>query len=590
MMRRADFISLSSVLFLGFSLISGFGFSGCGGAGKHLASSGDDGGDRNPTSPQVLDGFYAAQLAKLKDDPETAYEALSKALETDPEAAGLLFELGRMDQDFGRVEAAWDRFEVAIKLEPENRWFRQALAELALEIGQYKTAIEHFEWILDHAPHDQTVYELLIDAYAARRDIDGVLETIDRVERVFGADPYWTQLRLETQKMFGKELDFREIYEAQHAENPADIEMLFQLLGFYESQGLIVELEATLDRAMVRCPTCGAYQMLKAIHVINTGHLTEAHVLLLNGLSHLGDDDPVDAVHISELWINTARPLPALDGLHLVLIEALIEALPGEARPHFLKGKHYVQHELYSEAADAFLACAALAEDQPESLGIAVELLLESGRVTEAIAAAEEGMLLFPMLPRFHLGLAQAHSELGHFEQVVQACQSGWPLVIDDENMHRRYGELKARALLSLARHEEAWRAYERLVLLVPNSPWVQNNYAYELAIHGERLDRALELVEFASTQIPGDAAIEDTYAWVLYKRGAFAEAQVWVDLATTHDLEKRGRVGSALLEHAGDIYLALGQAAEAEAFWQRALEAGGEVERLTAKIASARD
>ena len=180
--------------------------------------------------------------------------------------------------------------------------------------------------------------------------------------------------------------------------------------------------------------------MLKAIHVINTGHLTEAHVLLLHGLSHLGDDDPVDAVHISELWINTARPLPALDGLHLVLIEALIEALPGEARPHFLKGKHYVQHELYSEAADAFLACAALAEDQPESLGIAVELLLESGRVTEAIAAAEEGMLLFPMLPRFHLGLAQAHSELGHFEQVVQACQSGWPLVIDDENMHRRYG------------------------------------------------------------------------------------------------------------------------------------------------------
>jgi predicted negative regulator of RcsB-dependent stress response len=59
--------------------------------------------------------------------------------------------------------------------------------------------------------------------------------------------------------------------------------------------------------------------------------------------------------------------------------------------------------------------------------------------------------------------------------------------------------------------------------------------------------------------------------------------------LATTHDLEKRGRVGSALLEHAGDIYLALGQAAEAEAFWQRALEAGGEVQRLTAKIESAR-
>ena len=579
---------MRSAVYLLVGALSAVLASGCGSTGRHASRTAED--TRQSTSPQVLDGFYTAQLAKLKNDPEAAYVALSKALDTSPDAAGLLFELGRLDHEQGRVEAAWDRFEAAIKQEPENRWFRKALGELALEIGQYKTAIVHFQWIVDHVPEDETAYEPLIIAYTAVGQVDGVFETIDQVEAVFGPDPYWSHLRWEMREKFGLELDMQAVYEAIYAENPDDLEALFDLLSYFESTGQISELETALDLAMERCSTCGALHMLKAIRETNNGHLIEAHAMLIYGLSHLESEDPIDAVHVCELWINTARPLPALKGKLSMLIDALIDAQPGTSAPYFLKGQNLVLDAQYGEAADALLTCFSLAQDQPEPLKIAVELLIEADRLNEAISAAEEGVAFFPMLPEFQLGLARSHRELGHFEEALAACAAGWPLVIDDESLHLQFGEVKASSHLALDQLDQAWNAYETLIVRVPNSPWVHNNFSYELAVRGLRLERALELVIVAAKIIQEDAAIEDTYAWVLYQQGKFEAALGWVEKALIHDEEKNGRAGGTLLDHAGDIAWALGQVDKALDFWLQALESGAEVESVTKKIDAARE
>ncbi len=64
-----------------------------------------------------------------------------------------------------------------------------------------------------------------------------------------------------------------------------------------------------------------------------------------------------------------------------------------------------------------------------------------------------------------------------------------------------------------------------------------------------------------------------DTYAWVLYNQGDYAEARRVMQQALPIDREQ----SAELLIHYGDILWALGEGFMASVYWKRAREAGWE-------------
>ena len=98
-----------------------------------------------------------------------------------------------------------------------------------------------------------------------------------------------------------------------------------------------------------------------------------------------------------------------------------------------------------------------------------------------------------------------------------------------------------------------------------PTNIGTLNNYAYYLSLERKDLDRAEEMSYKTVKAEPQNATYLDTYAWILFGEGRYAEAKLYIDDAIKNEQSP----GAAVWEHCGDIYYMTGDT-------EKALESGG--------------
>lgn len=120
---------------------------------------------------------------------------------------------------------------------------------------------------------------------------------------------------------------------------------------------------------------------------------------------------------------------------------------------------------------------------------------------------------------------------------------------------------------------DSAFAAYDKALEYNPDNSFALNNAAYHMACEERDLDRALTMAEKACRLSVDNPTNLDTYAWVLYKLGRYAEAREQIDRAIELAAEDPSELGSEIYDHAGDIYEKLGEHDKAREWWQKALE-----------------
>ena len=107
------------------------------------------------------------------------------------------------------------------------------------------------------------------------------------------------------------------------------------------------------------------------------------------------------------------------------------------------------------------------------------------------------------------------------------------------------------------------------------------NNYAYYLSLERRDLDRAEEMSYKTIKAEPKNATYLDTYAWILFEKGRYDEARIYIDDALLSNEEK----SAGVVEHAGDIYFMTGDTEKAVELWKKAREMGIRTEEIEKKI-----
>lgn len=117
-----------------------------------------------------------------------------------------------------------------------------------------------------------------------------------------------------------------------------------------------------------------------------------------------------------------------------------------------------------------------------------------------------------------------------------------------------------------------AYRTYDNALILDDSNAMAKNNYAYFLATGGGDLDKAQSL---SRSSLSGFDALNptylDTYAWICYLKGNYAEALEYQEKAMGD--EEHPVENAELYEHLGDIKAALGDSEGALSAWKRAVE-----------------
>ena len=94
-------------------------------------------------------------------------------------------------------------------------------------------------------------------------------------------------------------------------------------------------------------------------------------------------------------------------------------------------------------------------------------------------------------------------------------------------------------------------------------------------------MERAEAMSKKSNELEPNNASFEDTYGWIMYQQGKFAEAREWIGKA----LKSSEKPSGVEYEHYGDVLWQLGEKDAAKEYWNKAKVAGGGSELLDKKL-----
>ena len=123
-----------------------------------------------------------------------------------------------------------------------------------------------------------------------------------------------------------------------------------------------------------------------------------------------------------------------------------------------------------------------------------------------------------------------------------------------------------ANVYAELDKGDESVALYEKIIKLNPESPSIQNNYAFVLSQLNRDLDKAMKMVNKALKK-EKSAAFCDTKAWILYRQKKYKQAENWIIKALDYD-----DVGADIYFHLGEIFKAMGDNEKAAQAYQQAI------------------
>ncbi|MBL0045957.1 MAG: DUF4292 domain-containing protein [Flavobacteriales bacterium] len=156
---------------------------------------------------------------------------------------------------------------------------------------------------------------------------------------------------------------------------------------------------------------------------------------------------------------------------------------------------------------------------------------------------------LFPTQPEFYLYKGIAASQLKKNDEAIEALVTGRDLVVDNKPLEGNFWSSLGDAYNEAKDYVKSDAAYDKALAIKPDDATVLNNYAYYLRERNEQLDKAESMSRKCNDLQPGVATYLDTYAWIFYKQGKYAEARP----AGKGD-RCWWRKEAILIEHYGDI------------------------------------
>jgi Tfp pilus assembly protein PilF len=154
------------------------------------------------------------------------------------------------------------------------------------------------------------------------------------------------------------------------------------------------------------------------------------------------------------------------------------------------------------------------------------------------------------------------------YSEAVNALEMGKNLVLEPNEMYLEMFIYLGESYHKLKNDDRSDASFDKVLEMDPNNAYVLNNYSYYLALRNTQLEKALMLSKRLVSTSPDQYNFQDTHAWVLFKKGEYAEALVWIEKS----LGNGGQGHAAILDHYGDILWKNGKTAQALDQWQKAL------------------
>ena len=526
--------------------------------------------------------FLEAMRLKEKKDYASAFGLLQHCLDIHPNAASALYEVSQYYMFLRQVPQGQEALEKAVASAPDNYWYSQGLASLYQQQNELDKAITLLEQMAVRFPGKQDPLFNLLDLYGRQEKYDEVISTLNRLEKHMGKNE---QLSMEKFRIYLQMKDdkkaFQEI-ESLVQEYPMDMRYQVILGDVYLQNGKKQEAYDVYQKVLAAEPDNPMAIFSMASYYKQTGqeglYQQQLDTLLLNKKV-----TPDTKVNVMRQMIVENEQADKDSTQIIALFDRIMKQEQDDPQIPMLYAQYLLSKNMEAESVPVLEQVVDLDPTNKAARMMLVGPAVRKEDYKQIIKVCEPGIEATPDALEFYYYLAIAYNQAEQPDSVVSICKRALEHTTADSKKEvvSDFYSILGDMYHTQKQMKEAYAAYDSALVYNPSNIGALNNYAYYLSVERRDLDKAEEMSYKTVKAEPNNATYLDTYAWILFEKGNYAEARIYIDNAMKSDDEK----SDVIVEHCGDIYYMTGDVDGALSYWKKALEMGSESKTLKQKI-----
>lgn len=520
--------------------------------------------------------FFKAIQDKVLGNQYLAETGFLECIDIDKANAACYYQLSDIHYNRGSLQMAMNYIENAVIIEPDNKWYQLAKANLLIDFKQYKEAAEIYSLF----SNESLEYKFkMINLYMYAGEFNIALDALAEIEMDYGSSIEVSQTRIYIYK-FQKKYDLA-IEETKKAMAiiPDNVKIYEMLAELYLENNQETEAIEIYEEVIKMDSSNSEIYFTLARYYLNHDKIDDFFVQT----QQIFKSNTVDIdtkVKMLVGFFSQAQIDSVFKKQSYQLIDILIQKHPTEAKVYSIHGDFLYQDSLYLEAAKSFEKVLEIDKTKYPIWGRLINIYWSKRDYKKVAEITSEAIEFFPNQPDIYLFNGLSFNYLKEYDSSITVLNQGLRFVFDDQTYLDFYSAL-ADAYFYSKKYDSSFAIFEKAISLAPQNAHILNNYSYYLTLADTNLDKALLMSIKANELEPENASFQDTYGWVLYKNKDYKNAEIWIKKA----LNNGGNNSGTILEHYGDVMFKLGNVEKALEYWKKAKDKSDVSESIDKKI-----
>ncbi len=526
--------------------------------------------------------FIEATREKLLGNYQDAAYLFKKVLSTDPKNHVAAYELSRMYEVLDKPSKALQAIEKAVKLSPDNVWYKDLYAQILEENNKFAKAASVYKDLSVEHP-DNEYFKFQRAEYLVKADKpEEAIAVYDELEKQLGVNEELTRKKYSLYYGMGNGKKAIGEIKTLIAAFPEEVNYHHILADYYNKEGQPEKAKSVYQKILKINPEDPEANLALADSFKGGGE----HLRYLNAIKPIiGKTDVGIDVKVKELFpfigLLEETEDENLKIATLEMGELLVAAHPTEAKAHSLYADMLYKAGKSEEALAEYEKTLGLNKNVYAVWEQIMYINLELQRYDQVIEVSEKAMDVFPNQARVYYMNGLGQSVKGKHSDAIYMLQQA--LMMSGRNLPLKYDIYNrlGTEFFHAKKFDKSNNMFEKALELAPEKPEALNSYSLHLAKRGEQLEKAEQMSRKVNEIAPGKAFYEAVLGLVLCKSDNLKEAKNWFGKS----LGNGGDQSPDILEYYGDYLYKSGDKTAAVEYWNKAKSLGGDNKQLDKKI-----
>lgn len=524
--------------------------------------------------------FLEAMMQREKGDGAAAFELFRHCIDIDSTRAEAYFFLSQCYDDLKENKLSLSYMEKATKLEPTNQTFIETLAGAYINNRQYADAIKAIEKVLEMDKERDDLIQILIQLHEEEGELEKAISCIHRLEELNGKSERLSYFKanlyirsgnkdaaIEEMKQLAERYPNDLYYRCFYGDMLANCNELDKSMAIFQE---ILQEDSVNERAMLSMRNVYTLQDKQELADSITKHL----LFMPSTSDEIRCSMMVDMIRKYESDSDSCQ-IP-------LLIQQVLPLCPENTEMYLICATYYQRYEFPRDTIKPLIQEALrLSPDNTAARLNLIAYAWEENNMHEVINLCHEARQYVPDNISFYYYEGVAYYRDNEDDKALATLQLGADLINEETdrttvaNIYEIMGELYHKKGM----FAQSYAAYDSCLQIKPEDSSCLNNYAYYLCIDGsDNLDKAEKMSRKSIELDAKNPNNLDTYAWILFSQGKYAEARIYIEQALQCDSTE----SSLLFEHAGDIFFKCNLVEQAVEYWKKSAEKADSADNKT--------